>query len=65
MSELIDYEMRKVGIFLSRPVLAVICIVFGILVILFPTLLPLLVGVFFILEGILLGIDYLDLRRGS
>ncbi|MFX1537759.1 MAG: hypothetical protein ACFFDI_26475 [Promethearchaeota archaeon] len=63
MSELIDYEMRKIGIFLSRPVLAMICIVFGILVILFQDLLPLLVGVFFILEGILLGIDYLELRR--
>jgi uncharacterized membrane protein HdeD (DUF308 family) len=42
------------------PILALISIIFGILVIAFPNLLSWIVGIFFILLGIWLLIDYLN-----
>lgn len=42
------------------PILALISIIFGILVIAFPNLLGYIVGIFFILLGIWLLIDYMN-----
>jgi len=39
-----------------------ICIIFGILVIVFPDLLEWIVGLFLIIQGVLLLTDYLELR---
>lgn len=43
--------------------MALIAIVFGILVIIFTDLLPWIVGLYFIIQGILFFIDYFELRR--
>jgi len=40
-----------------------ITILFGILVIVFPDFLAILVGIYFLVQGILLLIDYYELRR--
>lgn len=48
---------------MSKPVLAAICIIFGILVIFSEKLLNYIVGIFFIVEGCLLLTEYLELRR--
>jgi len=40
-----------------------ICIVFGILVIVFEELLQWIVGLFLLIQGILLLTDYLELRK--
>jgi len=53
MADYVDKELKKVGITLSKPILAVLCITFGILVILFPTLLVWIVGLFLVIQGIL------------
>ena len=63
MTKEVEKELRKIGATISKPVLALIAIVFGILVIVFKDLLPWLVGLYFIIQGILFFIDYFELRR--
>jgi uncharacterized membrane protein HdeD (DUF308 family) len=63
MAEVVEKQLKKIGITISKPVLAVICIVFGVLVIILPELLEWIVGLFFIIQGILLLTDYLELRK--
>jgi len=63
MVEAVEKELKKIGITFSKPVLAVICIVFGVLVIIFKDLLQLIVGLFLLIQGILILTDYLELRK--
>ncbi|NWG10229.1 DUF3096 domain-containing protein [Candidatus Bathyarchaeota archaeon] len=51
------------GITISKPVLAIICIVFGIIVIIAPALLSIVVGIFLIIQGALLLTEYMELQR--
>jgi len=63
MTEVVEKELKKFGITISKPVLAIICIVFGILVIVFKDLLQWIVGLFLIIQGVLVLTDYLELRK--
>jgi len=63
MSDYVDRGLKTLGITISKPILAILCIIFGILVILFPTLLVWIVGLFLVIQGILLLTDYLELKR--
>lgn len=63
MSETIERELKKVGITMSKPILALVAIIFGILVIVFSDLLPLIVGLYFIIQGLLFFADYFELRK--
>jgi uncharacterized membrane protein HdeD (DUF308 family) len=63
MTREMERELRKIGVTVSKPVLAVLAVIFGILVIAFPALLVWIVGLYFIIQGILLLVDYLELRR--
>jgi uncharacterized membrane protein HdeD (DUF308 family) len=65
MTEVVEKELRKIGITVSKPVLAIICIVFGVLVIVFKDLLQWIVGLFLIIQGVLVLTDYLELRKRS
>jgi len=58
MADYVDRGLRKFGISISKPVLATVCIVFGIMVILFPSLLVWIVGSFLVIQGALLLADY-------
>ena len=58
----VDKGLKKIGVTVSKPVLAIITIIFGLLVILFPALLQWIVGLYLIIQGILLFIDYFELR---
>ena len=60
---MVEEGLRKIGITVSKPILAIICIIFGVLVIAFPDLLQWIVGLFLIIQGILLLTDYLELSR--
>jgi len=62
MTEVVEKGLIKIGITISKPILAIICIIFGILVIVFKDLLQWIVGLFLIIQGILLLTDYLELR---
>jgi len=63
MTETVEKTLKKIGVTVSKPILAVIAIIFGILVIALPDLLQWIVGLYFIIQGILLFIDYYELRR--
>ncbi len=63
MTDVVEKGLKKIGVTVSKPVLAIVAIVFGILVIVFPDLLQWIVGLFFIVQGILLLLDYFELRR--
>lgn len=63
MSEEIEKGLKRLGVTISKPVLALIAIIFGILVIAFPDLLQWIVGLYLIIQGILLLTDYFELRR--
>jgi len=62
MTDTMDKGLKKMGVTISKPILAIIAILFGILVIVFPSLLVWIVGLYFIIQGILLLLDYMELR---
>jgi uncharacterized membrane protein HdeD (DUF308 family) len=63
LTDVMDKGLKRVGVTVSKPVLALITILFGILVIVFPDILAVLVGVYLLIQGILLLFDYFELRR--
>ncbi|MBS7616875.1 hypothetical protein KEJ45_06735 [Candidatus Bathyarchaeota archaeon] len=63
MTEVVEKGLKKIGVTVSKPVLAILCIIFGIIVIAVPALLGIIVGIFLIIEGVLLLTDYLELKR--
>lgn len=63
MTEEVEKGLRRIGVTVSKPVLAAIAIIFGLLVIIFPDLLQWIVGLYFIIQGILLFMDYFEMRR--
>jgi uncharacterized membrane protein HdeD (DUF308 family) len=64
MSKEVERGLKKFGVTVSKPVLALIAIIFGILVIAFPDLLQWIVGLYFIIQGLLFFVDYFELRKG-
>ena len=63
MTEIVEKGLKKIGITISKPVLAILCIIFGIIVIIFPSLVGIIIGIFLVIEGILLLTEYLELQR--
>jgi hypothetical protein len=63
LTDVVEKGLKRMGVTISRPVLAVFCIIFGIIVIIFPDLVGILVGIFFLIQGILLLTDYMELKR--
>lgn len=63
MTELVEKGLKKIGITISKPVLAILCVVFGIIVIVRPDVVGIVIGIFLIVEGVLLLTEYLELRR--
>ena len=63
MAEVVEKGLRKIGITVSKPILAILCIIFGIVVIAWPEFLSLIIGLFLIIEGVLLLTDYLEIKR--
>jgi uncharacterized membrane protein HdeD (DUF308 family) len=63
LTNIVEKELKKFGITISKPLLAVLCIIFGIIVIIFPDLVGIIIGIFLIIEGILLLTEYLELQR--
>jgi len=64
MTETMEKGLKKIGVTVSKPILALIAIIFGILVIAFLDLLQWIVGLYFIIQGILLFTDYLETKKG-
>jgi len=66
MADYVDKGLERMGITISKPMLAVICIIFGVVVIVLPNLLVWIVGLFLMVQGILLLTDLLEVgSRGT
>ncbi len=65
MADYVDKGLKKFGITISKPMLAALCIIFGTLVIIFPNLLVWIVGLFLVVQGILLFTDLLEWERSG
>ncbi len=63
MTDVIDKGLKKIGITISKPILAIICIIAGIVVIVVPEILGIVVGLFLLIQGILLLTEYLEISR--
>jgi uncharacterized membrane protein HdeD (DUF308 family) len=63
MTEVVEKGLKKIGITVSKPLLAILCIIFGIIVIVWPELVGIIIGIFLIIEGCLLLTEYLELQR--
>lgn len=67
MTDVVEKQLKRIGVTVSKPVLAAICIIFGLLLIFLPgislTLVAILVGIFFLIQGILLLVEYYEIAR--
>ena len=63
MADYMDRGLKRFGITISKPMLAIVCIVFGMMVIMFPSLLVWIVGLFLVIQGALLMTDLLEHER--
>jgi len=63
LTEAIERGLKKIGITVSKPVLAILCIIFGVIIIIVPALLSYLIGIFLIIEGILLLTEHMEIQR--
>jgi hypothetical protein len=63
MTKEVEKGLGKIGVTMSKPLMALIAIVFGILVIVFTNLLPWIVGLYFIIQGLLFFVEYFELRK--
>jgi uncharacterized membrane protein HdeD (DUF308 family) len=63
MTDVVNKGLNKLGLTVSKPLLALITLLFGILVIALPQFLSYLVGLYFIIQGALLFFDYYEIRR--
>jgi ribosomal protein L40E len=58
MAGYVDKGLRGLGIAISKPMLAVVCIISGLMVILLPSLLVWTIGLFLVIQGVLLLTDH-------
>ena len=63
MADYVDRGLKRIGITISKPMLAITCIIFGVIVILFPNLLVWIVGLFLVIQGTLLLTDIFEQER--
>jgi hypothetical protein len=65
MADYVDKGLKRIGITISKPMLAIICIIFGLTVIIFPNLLVWIVGLFLVIQGALLLTDIFEHERAG
>jgi uncharacterized membrane protein HdeD (DUF308 family) len=62
LSDVVEKGLKKMGVTVSKPILAIITLIFGILVILIPQSLSWIVGIYLIIQGALLLTEYYELQ---
>jgi len=66
MTEVVEKGLKKIGVTISKPVLGVLTLIFGILILVWEPILRWAVGIFLIIQGILLLTEYYELQsRGA
>jgi len=63
LADVVEKGLKRIGVTVSKPTLAVLCIIFGIVLIVFPALVGIIVGIFLLIQGVLLLTDYMEIRR--
>jgi uncharacterized membrane protein HdeD (DUF308 family) len=63
MAKIVDDNLKKVGLHVTKPVLAVICIIFGVLLLIWPDMVGIIIGVFLLVQGILVLLEYSNNRK--
>jgi uncharacterized membrane protein HdeD (DUF308 family) len=58
LTDVVDKGLKKFGISVSTPILAVICIIFGVVLFIVPELVGYIIGLFLLIQGIVLLVDY-------
>lgn len=62
MSAEVEKGLKRIGVTVSKTTLVVITIIFGVLVLIFKDFLQVIVGIYLIITGILLLLDYFEIR---
>ncbi len=65
MADVVEKGLRKMGVTVSKPILAAITLIFGLIVIFVPGSLNLIVGIYLIIQGVLLLTEYYELQSRS
>jgi uncharacterized membrane protein HdeD (DUF308 family) len=63
LADVAEKDLRRIGVTVSRPVLAAFCIIFGIILIVFPALVGIIIGIFLLIQGVPLLTDYMEIRH--
>lgn len=62
MTDVVEKGLKKIGVTLSKPVLGIVTIIFGLLIIILPLeFLKWIIGIFLIVQGALLLSEYYEL----
>jgi len=62
MADVVEKGLRKMGVTVSKPILAAITLIFGLIVIFVPESLNLIVGIYLLIQGALLLTEYYELQ---
>jgi len=63
LTDVVEKGLKRIGITMSKPVLGILCIIFGVIVLVIPQSLAIIVGIFLLIEGVLLLTEYAELTR--
>jgi uncharacterized membrane protein HdeD (DUF308 family) len=58
MANIVDDNLKKIGLHVTKPVLAIICIIFGVLLLIWPDMVGIIIGVFLLVQGLLILLEY-------
>ena len=62
LSDVVEKGLKKISVTVSKPILAAITLVFGLIIIFWQESLNLIIGIYLIIQGILLLMEYYELR---
>ena len=65
MTDVVEKGLKKMGVTISKPVLGILTLIFGILILAWEPILRWAVGIFLIIQGILLLTEYYELQSGQ
>ena len=62
LSDVVEKGLKKMGVTVSKPILAAITIIFGLIIIFWQESLNLIIGIYLLIQGVLLLMEYYELR---
>ena len=62
LSDVVAKGLKKMGVTVSKPILAIITLLFGLIIIFYQYSINLIVGLYLIIQGILLLMEYYELQ---